>query len=98
MTGRPHDAKRGPAAEPDLAPERTGLAAKVDVIPLGVAIPWASVPDEAMVADEDTRTKTAALRLPDELEARLAALEKAIVCPWACGAACPWRGACEVTR
>jgi hypothetical protein len=98
MTGRPHDAKRGPAAEPDLAPESTGLAAKVDVIPLGVAIPWASVPAEAMVPDVDTGTKAAVLKLPDELEARLAALEQAIVCPWACSASCPWRGACEVPR
>jgi hypothetical protein len=65
---------------------------------LGVAIPWASVPAEAMVPDNDTITKAAALKLPDELEARLVALEQAIVCPWACGASCPWREACEVTR
>jgi hypothetical protein len=65
---------------------------------LGVAIPWASVPAEAMVPDVDTSTPKATLRLPDELEARLSVLEQAIACPWACGAACPWREACEVPR
>jgi hypothetical protein len=65
------------------------------ITPLGVSVPWASVPDEALVPDNDTSTKAAVLKLPEALEARLAALEQAIVCPWACGASqCPWK--CEV--
>jgi hypothetical protein len=74
--------------------DATSDTARVDA--LGVSVPWASVPDEAMVPDNDTSARAATLKLPAALEARLAALEEAIACPWACGAnACPWK--CEVT-
>jgi hypothetical protein len=63
---------------------------------LGVAVPWASVPDEALVPADDDVVPATVLKLPAALEARLVALETAIACPWACGAnACPW--ACGVT-
>jgi hypothetical protein len=86
--GRP--GKGGPVADP--------LTGKITAdSTLGVSVPWASVPDEALVPDNDTSTKAVVLKLPEALEARLAALEEAIACPWACGAnACPWK--CEVTR
>lgn len=74
------------------APDATSVTA--DCTPLGVSVPWSSVPDEALVPDAST--KASVLKLPEALEARLAALEQAIVCPWACGAnQCPWK--CEVT-